>query len=204
MKNDVTVILASASPRRAELMRQIGTEPVILPADVDENIDEKDPAQLVRMLAERKCVHTLDKILSEEKYRNQDVLILAADTIVCIQDQILGKPADEDEAYSMLRNLSGKAHEVLTGVCIAAVKNDRQIDRQSFVETTKVHVCELSDQEIREYIATGEPMDKAGAYGIQGEFGKFVSGIEGNYANVVGLPVSAVYQTMKGMLHELQ
>lgn len=204
MAKDCFVILASASPRRAELMHQIGYDPVIVPADVDENIGITEPAALVQALSEKKCLHIAERIPEMESYQEQDGIIIAADTIVTLDGEILGKPADEEDAFRMLRRLSGRTHEVLTGVCAVSLKKGEILENRSFVETTKVTVCNLSDQEIREYIETGEPSDKAGAYGIQGVFAKFIVSIEGNYANVVGLPVSTLYQTMKGMIYELQ
>lgn len=204
MNDDVVIILASASPRREELLRQIGIDPVILPADIDENIGISEPSLLVETLAQKKGIHTVRKILDGSGYPDRFVMVIAADTIVTQSGVILGKPADDVEAFAMLKDLSGSTHEVLTGVSVSLLKNGQIWSERSFVETTQVHVFPMTDDEIRDYIATGEPSDKAGAYGIQGVFAKYISGISGNYANVVGLPVSTLYQTMKGMLHELQ
>jgi septum formation protein len=183
------LILASSSPRRAELLRAAGIDFTIRAADIDETIG---PNETPRDYVER---------LSREKARavvRDDELALGADTTVVISGEIIGKPADAEEAGRMLRALSGQWHEVLTGVTLA--RADRIV---SAVSSTRVKFAELSDAEIKLYVSTGEPMDKAGAYAIQGRASLFVERIEGSYSNVVGLPVQLTYQLAKRMGVEL-
>jgi septum formation protein len=183
------LILASSSPRRAELLRAAGIDFTVRAAGVDEAIAPDEPPRdyVVR--------------LSREKARavvRGDELALAADTTVVINGEIIGKPADAEEAGRMLRALSGQWHEVLTGVTLA--RADRII---SAVSSTRVKFAELSEAEIKWYVSTGEPMDKAGAYAIQGHASLFVEGIEGSYSNVVGLPMQLTYQLARQMGVEL-
>jgi septum formation protein len=183
------LILASSSPRRAELLQAAGIDFTIRAAGVDEATrpDESPPDYVLR--------------LSREKARavvRGDELALGADTTVVINGEIIGKPADAEEAGRMLRALSGQWHEVLTGVTLA--RAGRII---SAVSSTRVKFAEISDAEIRWYVATGEPMDKAGAYAIQGHASLFVESIEGSYSNVVGLPMQLTYQLAREMGVEL-
>lgn len=189
MKN--TIILASGSPRRRELLLQIGITPIVRPSSVEEVVTETEPARIVESLSAQKCSDVANHLVPEE-----DLMVLGADTIVAMDGKILGKPKDEADAYAMLSSLSGRSHQVYTGVTLMK-KSRGQWIRDTFSVATEVHVTELSDREIRDYIASGEPMDKAGAYGIQGLFGKFIPSIEGDYSNVVGLPLAAVYEHMK-------
>jgi len=174
------IILASNSPRRKELLEQVGIEFEIMSSDVDEITDKTAPADVVM---------DLSRIKAEAVARNnKGVVVLAADTVVAYNGQILGKPKDEDDAFKMLKLLSGKAHQVFTGVTIV----DEAGESNSFFESTDVLMYENSDELIKKYIATGEPMDKAGAYGIQGKGAVLVKEIKGDYNNVVGLPLSRV------------
>jgi len=171
------VILASASPRRQELLRYIVPDFKVIPADVDESIPENiDVSDVAQYLACKKAEH-IGKIYP-------DSLVIGSDTVVVVGDEILGKPSDEKEAYDMLSKLSGKVHRVITGVCL--VQGDR---KESFSQETKVRFYELDESEILGYIKTGDPMDKAGAYGIQGEGCVLVEGIEGDFFTVMGLPL---------------
>ncbi|MBQ4573767.1 MAG: septum formation inhibitor Maf [Clostridia bacterium] len=173
------IILASASPRRRELLSRMGIEFDIKVADVDEQVNfALTPEELVSGLALRKARAVADTVNAA------DTLIIAADTVVAKDGVILGKPNDEADAEKMLRMLSGATHQVLTGMAI--LTGDRLL---LHTECTEVHFRALENCEIDAYIATGEPMDKAGAYGIQGIGGLFVSGISGDYYNVVGLPI---------------
>ena len=179
------LILASSSPRRAELLRAAGIDFTIRAADIDETIEPNEPPRdyVVR--------------LSREKARavvRGDELALGADTTVVINGEIIGKPLDVEEAGRMLRALSGQWHEVLTGVTLT--RADRIV---SAVCSTRVKFAELSATEIKWYVSTGEPMDKAGAYAIQGRASLFVERIEGSYSNVVGLPVQLTYQLARRM-----
>ena len=173
------MILASQSPRRIELIREAGFDVQVIPADIDESARPGEgPFELVERLARAKA----EAVSSAHAAPGETVV--AADTIVALDGELLGKPADEADARRMLRALSGKTHQVATGVCIA---HGECID--SFVDITDVTFYELSDAEIDAYVATGEPMDKAGAYGIQGFGALLIEGIQGDYYNVMGLPV---------------
>ena len=175
------LVLASKSPRRREILKNAGIDFTIRVADADETIPEgTKPEDAVVFLAARKA-------LAVE--RADDEIVLGADTVVVLDDKILGKPKDKEDAYNMIKSLSGMVHSVFTGVC--AVGEGISL---TFAEETKVEFYPLTDDEIDEYINTDEPYDKAGAYGIQGLASKFIRGIEGDYFNVVGLPMSSIYK----------
>ncbi len=175
------IILASGSPRRKELLTQLGIEFEVCPADVDETLEDSlKPDEVVKQLS-------LKKALAVAKL-HPGKTVLGADTVVAYDGEILGKPADEDDALNMLSLLSGRTHHVYTGVSI--VYSDGKVE--TFAEATEVVMYENDRQLIKEYIATGEPMDKAGAYGIQGQGAILVKEIKGDYNNVVGLPVARV------------
>ena len=172
------IILASASPRRKELLTLAGLEYEVVVSQCEEVLpDGITPDKAVEELARQKA----EDVFS----RNSDAMIIAADTVVALDNTILGKPKDEDDAFSMLSSLSGRKHTVFTGVCIKT-KDKTDI----FHVATDVEFYDLSEKEIKDYIATKEPMDKAGAYGIQGKGFVLVKGIHGDYFNVVGLPLS--------------
>ncbi len=181
------MILASQSPRRIELMREAGYDITVQPADIDESeLPGESPLQLVERLARAKAQVVAEGLSIAESAQPQTVV--AADTIVAIDGKKLGKPADAADACAMLRSLSGRTHQVATGVCI--VHGDVC---ESFTEVTDVTFYELTDAQIEAYVATGEPLDKAGAYGIQGTGGRMlVRGISGDFYNVVGLPIARV------------
>lgn len=179
------MILASQSPRRRELLSLITEDFRIIPAKGEEILPEKiSPENAVLTLSEQKA----DEIYRE----NRGEVIVAADTIVAIDGKILGKPADEKDAFAMLKTLSGRVHEVFTGVCVVFANGQKE----QFFEETKVEFYELSDEEIADYIKTGEPMDKAGAYGIQGKGALLVKRIDGDYYNVMGLPVARLLRVL--------
>ena len=186
------LILASASPRRRELLAACCLDVEVCPADIDETRRaEESPVELVRRLAEEKA-HAAYAALD----RSLDVPLLAADTIVWDDaGSVLGKPVDKDDARRMLSLLSGATHHVSTGVCLMAPAGG-ELREVSFVETTDVRFFDLSSDEIAAYVASGEPMDKAGSYGIQGLGRALVRDISGDYANVVGLPVSRVLREL--------
>lgn len=187
------LILASVSPRRAEILRNAGLSFDARSAHVNENLLPGENAEnYVRHLAEAKARAAADSIGIQDKA----FFVVGADTVVLCDGQILGKPADANHARAMLSQLSGKVHEVLTGVAVIRL-NDRKSDVQ--VERTSVTFLPLSNADIAEYIATGEPFDKAGAYGIQGLAGKFISRIEGCYFNVMGLPLSKLWQMLRNL-----
>ena len=173
------IILASTSPRRKELLGQIGLKDYrILSPDVEEVLDEMlPPAQLVEGLSRQKALAVRGRV-------DEDDVIIAADTVVSLEGEVLGKPADEMDAFKMLSALSGNRHQVYTGLTV--IRGERVVTEH---EMTTVTFRELDPEEIEHYIATGEPMDKAGAYGIQGIGALLVSGIDGDYFNVMGLPV---------------
>ena len=185
------LVLASASPRRQELLRNAGLSFVVQPANVDETPRAGEPP---RDYAERLA---REKALAVWRLRPQDV-VLGADTIVVVDEMILGKPTDAADAARMLRLLSGRVHRVITGVCMVEAVASGQLPVASAAsETTLVTMNELSDEEIRDSVATGEPMDKAGAYAIQGMASRWIPRIEGDYTNVVGLPVALVYAMLR-------
>jgi len=187
------LVLASASPRRQELLRNAGLSFVVQPADIDETPHSGE--------SPRNCAERLasEKALAVWHSRPQD-LVLGADTVVVVDESILGKPADPADAARMLRMLSGRAHQVITGVCLAGPERpgSEKRDLKTASETTLVTMTKLSEEEIQAYVATGEPMDKAGAYAIQGMASRWIPRIEGDYCNVVGLPVALVYRMMRG------
>ena len=178
------IILASASPRRKELLTTAGVEFEVLVSEADETIPEGTaPRDAAMMTAEKKSLAVAE---------NRDGIVIGADTIVVIDDKILGKPKDEADAFGMLRLLSGREHEVITGVCITDGEKT-----EKFAQVSKVRFYDLTDDEITAYVATKEPMDKAGAYGIQGKGCVLVESIEGDYFNIVGLPVAATVRALK-------
>ena len=187
------IILASASPRRKELLDKMGLDFSILAPDVDESKAGKDmpPELYVQELALLKASGAA-KLLPSRQQR--DSLILAADTVVCQDGKILGKPADADMAFAMLSDLSGRKHAVYTGICVMRTSDGFSVCRGV---KTEVEFNPLSEDKIRRYIDTGEPMDKAGAYGIQGFGATLVKRIDGDYFNVVGLPLSALAEVLE-------
>ena len=181
------IILSSASPRRKELLEQIGFKFDIIVSDIDENIDgDMDPTELVKKLALMKAENVYDSA------KDKDLVVIGADTIVVHEGSIIGKPADEKDAFEILSRLSDSVNYVYTGV--AVVSRGSII---TFYEKTKVHMKNMTEKDIYEYIKTSEPMDKAGAYGIQGLGAVFVEKIEGDYNNVVGLPLARLYDVIK-------
>ncbi|MBQ9827865.1 MAG: septum formation inhibitor Maf [Lachnospiraceae bacterium] len=178
------IILASGSPRRRELLGVITDRFIVMPADADEETEIKDPGAMVAELSKRKAA----AVAKDRK----DCIVIGADTVVSIDGRVLGKPENEEDAFSMLRTLSGNTHQVFTGVTV--VCND---ESYTFTERTDVRFSHLTDDEIRAYIGTGEPMDKAGAYGIQHYGARFVEAVCGDYFTVVGLPVQRLYSLLK-------
>ena len=178
------LVLASKSPRRSEILTNAGIPFVVRIADVEEiRCEDEDPESYVKRLAESKA---------RAVRASAGEVVLGADTVVVLDDHVLEKPADADDAARMLRLLSGREHSVITGICLRS--GAREIVE---TERTGVRFSPLSDEEIRAYVASGEPMDKAGAYAIQGLGSKFVEAVNGCYFNVVGLPVARVYRCLK-------
>ncbi len=227
------IILASASPRRRELLTQIGLDFEVVVSETEEKITSTEPAKVVEELSAQKAEAVWEKLCSmtasqgsvtnaerldegsgvsrtdegSEVFEPEqtsgetamtDTLVLGADTVVACDGKILGKPADTEAAAAMLTMLQGRGHEVYTGVTILYEENGER-KTLTFHEKTIVHFYPMTDAQIREYVATGDPMDKAGAYGIQGLCARYISGIVGDYNNVVGLPVGRVYQELHGL-----
>jgi septum formation protein maf len=186
--NNIRIILASASPRRKELLRQIGVKFDVMVSDKETDIDSTDPVKACEKQAMQKALDIEEKAVLKYK---EDHIIIAADTIVALEGSILGKPKDKEEARLMLEKISGKKHKVYTAVCVF---NSRLKTHKSFVEETEVEVAELSKKDIDFYLSKDEAYDKAGAYAIQGLFSRYIVGIEGDYYNVMGLPVGRVYR----------
>ena len=182
-RNMRKVILASGSPRRKELLKQIGVSFEVCRSGSEEVIASPVPSEAVKELSARKAREVAAACGGDG--------IIGADTVVAVEGQILGKPKDRDDALRMLALLQGREHEVITGVTVILGASGKTI---SFAETTKVRVYPMTKAQMERYVDTKEPMDKAGAYGIQGFFAAYVSGIEGDYNNVVGLPVGRLYQ----------
>ena len=186
----MNLILASASPRRKELLGLFGIPFTIRVADIDETMDQnKAPFDEVGRVSKAKALAIP---------RENDDIVIAADTIVVCEGKVLGKPKDEADAIATLRLLSGRDHQVMTGCTVLAGDNC-----ESFTEVTDLHFRELSDREIARYVASGEPMDKAGSYGIQGGAALFCTHMVGDYYNVMGLPVCALGLRLKGMAPQL-
>lgn len=227
------IILASASPRRRELLSQIGLDFKVVVSETEEKITSTEPAKVVEELSAQKAEAVWEKLCSMTASQGSvtnaerleegsgvsrtdegseafdpepksgettitDIIVLGADTVVACDGKILGKPADTEAAVAMLTMLQGREHEVYTGVTILYEENGER-KTLTFHEKTTVHFYPMTDAQIREYVATGDPMDKAGAYGIQGLCARYISGIVGDYNNVVGLPVGRVYQELHGL-----
>ena len=182
---DMHVILASGSPRRRALLDMVGISCEVCIPDIEENTDKTVPSEIVKDLSLQKALSVAPKYPGKA--------VLAADTIVEIDGRILGKPKTEDEAFSMLKMLSGRTHSVYTGVALIFPDGSRD----SFYSETRVTMFDNSDDLIRDYISTGEPMDKAGSYGIQGTGAYLVEKVDGDYGTIVGLPVSIVFRKLR-------
>lgn len=226
------IILASASPRRRELLEQIGLEFEVRVSNVEEHITANEPGEIVEQLARQKAYAVLKEIMKDELRESmasrgdvsrEDCLIIGADTVVAVDDRILGKPSDEFEAVQMLKTLSADTHQVYTGVAVvyyrgkaakteirerldgiiakaAGAQTGNHMESKSFHERTDVTFYPMSNEEIAGYVASGDCMDKAGAYGIQGFCARYIQCIKGDYNNVVGLPVGRLYQEIKEWL----
>ena len=212
-EQNVRLVLASASPRRRELLSQIGLEFTVMPSTKEENAKTTEAGALVQELSRQKAVDIWEQLsggqgqnpdadqeqIAEETQepnlngkRQPELLVIGADTVVCCEGKILGKPHSREAAAEMLTALQGRSHDVYTGVTLYS-----QSETVTFFECTQVEFYPMTEVEISEYIDSKEPMDKAGAYGIQGLGARFVKGIRGDYNNVVGLPVGRLYQELK-------
>lgn len=191
------IILGSASPRRRELLSQIGVSFEVRTSGREEIYHSAIPEEIVRELALMKAENVAGDLTDEQNEAPKDTIVIGADTIVVLDGKILGKPVDEKDAADMIGALQGRSHEVYTGVAILDYDSQGEKNVSVHAVGTKVYVNPMDEAEISTYIDTGEPMDKAGAYGIQGRFAAYIDRIEGDYYNVVGLPVSYVYQALK-------
>ena len=189
------IILASASPRRRELLEQLSVEFEIIPSQVEEKMKSMEPSRMVMELSEIKAEDIYNRLSQEEKELST---VIGADTVVAFEDQVVGKPQSSSEAIEMLSRLQNNTHQVYTGVTLIFRKGPGKVPSKiSFFEKTDVTMYPISSDEIAAYVNTGEPMDKAGAYGIQGRGAAFIKEIHGDYNNVVGLPIGRLYQEMK-------
>ena len=186
------IILASASPRRKELLAKAGISFTVIPAAGEEKRTSENPGEAVQQLARDKAEWVAQSLAECE----EGTLVIGSDTIVVFENRILGKPKDRRDAAETLEKLQGNTHQVYTGVTVLERKAGKWVEH-TFFESTDVTFYPVSREEIQDYIATGEPMDKAGSYGIQGLFGNYVKGICGDYNNVVGLPVARLFHEMK-------
>lgn len=196
------IILASNSPRRKELLEQVGVVFEVCPAKGEEIITKTQPQEVVVELARQKAEEVASMIstygdLHPDTRTPQDLLVIGADTVVAYQEKILGKPKDEQDAKNMLEMLSGQTHQVYTGVALVFVDPSKRAGVHTFYEKTEVTMYPMSEEELQRYIASGDPMDKAGSYGIQGAFAIHIKEIHGDYNNVVGLPVARLYQELQ-------
>lgn len=206
------IYLASASPRRRELLLQIGLEFEVKVSNVQERVNASEPERVVEELSAQKAQAVLADLERELRQRaaadawrqaeaaGEEILVIGADTVVAVDGRILGKPADSGAAAKMLKLLSGRSHEVFTGVTLIFREPLGQIRRKTFHERTEVVFYAMSQAEIDGYVSTGDCLDKAGAYGIQGYCARYIKEIKGDYNNVVGLPVGRLYQEAKEWL----
>lgn len=190
------IILASNSPRRREILEQAGINFQIIPSQCEEKISSTDPESVVKELALLKATSVANQ------YRD-NTIVIGADTVVANMGKILGKPSDELDAANMLMNLQGHSHDVYTGVAIVIKEDNGNTQTLCFSENTKVRIDDMTKEQVMNYILTGEPMDKAGSYAIQGKFAKYICGIEGDYYNVVGFPICRFRIEMKKLGFEI-
>lgn len=184
------MILASGSPRRKEILEQCGIQFHVQKSEKEEIITKSEPAQVVKELSYMKAADIAEQVTDEK------CIILGADTIVADGNRILGKPEDKEDAFQMIQSLQGHAHSVFTGVTLL-IKDGENTTKRVFTEETKVEIAPMEEEEIWDYIETGEPMDKAGSYAIQGKFACYVKRIQGDYYNVVGLPINRIMEELK-------
>ena len=189
-------ILASKSPRRKEILENLGISFRIVTADTDEDSEITDPSELVRELSVRKGRAVAEKIIADNKIVDK-ALIISSDTVVASEGEILGKPADREDAERMLRGLSGRAHSVFSGIALTELDGGRVVKTAAATEETKVYFSEMDKDDIEFYINAEQVYDKAGAYAIQGIASAFIEKIEGDYFNVVGLPVRRMFRLLE-------
>ncbi len=195
------IILASGSPRRKEIMETMGIPYQVISSDVKEETEETEPAKMVQALASLKANAVLPQVkrLAKEygpSEEQPEYIIIGADTMVFYKEHVMGKPRNEQDAARMLRLLSDDTHEVYTGVSLIVLRKDGTEEEWKLAVCTKVVVSPLTEEQIKDYISTGEPMDKAGAYAIQGRFGIYIREIIGDYYNIVGFPIAKIFDTL--------
>ena len=193
MNTKMDIVLASGSPRRREILEQAGIHFRVEVSEIDEKISSHIPSEIVQELSAQKAEAVACRQV-------KDCIVIGSDTIVAFGGDIMGKPRDREDAARMLQELSGNTHQVYSGVTVLEVKDGEIRKRHTFFEKTDVHVAVLTGEEIEEYVETGEPLDKAGAYAIQGRFLTHITGITGDYYNVVGLPIAHLYEVLKDFL----
>ena len=186
------IILASGSPRRRELMDRIGSSYICIPSGKEEDMSGHDPKVMVEMLSAMKAGDIAEKLTEDTPS-----VIIGCDTVVAFENKILGKPKSTEEAVNMIKSFAGKAHHVHTGVCILVIEHKQIVKKLNYSVSTAVNVVPMTEDEIRAYVETGEPMDKAGAYAIQGLFCPYIDSIEGDYYNIVGYPIASIYRSFK-------
>lgn len=191
------VILASGSPRRRELLDLAGVSYEVIKSEKEERMTSQVPADVVKELSLMKAMDVAEENFLEKT--EEEILVIGADTVVASGDKILGKPKDEEDAKEMLRGLAGRGHSVFTGIALLWIKHGKITKTVNKAVETKVFVEPMTETEIEEYVASGECMDKAGAYAIQGKFAPYITGIEGDYYNVVGFPLCTVMKEMKNL-----
>ncbi len=187
-------ILASGSPRRKKLLSKVVAEYEVIPAVSEEKTNSTRPSEVVEELSFQKASEIFHKIFTNVSDR---YVVIGADTVVSYKGKILGKPKDREDAANMIRDFAGDTHAVYTGVTLFYLDENGKECHHTFHEETLVDVAAMTEKEIESYVATGEPDDKAGAYGIQGQFAIFIEGLKGDYYNVVGLPIARLYREMK-------
>ncbi len=183
------IVLASGSPRRKEILAQIGAAFEVIVSDCDEKTERREPEALVKELSAQKAAAVAEKVSGA-------AVVIGADTIVAFRGEILGKPKDTEDARRMLAMLAGNVHQVYTGVSLILKEETGESRTITFAECSEVDVEAMTARQIAEYVATGEPADKAGAYAIQGKFAPHIRGIRGDYYNIVGLPVAGIYRRL--------
>lgn len=204
INKDFRVVLASASPRRKQIMELVGLQFEVWPSEKEEVITKTDPADICKELSRQKALDVASSIRTYNEAHpdlttQTDILVIGADTIVAKDGKIFGKPADEADAKNMLKSLSGDTHSVYTGVSLVFISKEGRVGEHTFCEETKVTFFEAGDAELDAYIATGDVYDKAGAYGIQSGAAAFVKGIDGDFYNVMGLPVARMLWELKSI-----
>ena len=213
MSQTIQFVLASQSPRRYELLQRLGLSFQVITSEVSEEVSTQDPAMLTSVLANRKAMAVAEGLVCEkgslfmrEPLVEGDIfrvgpadkaIVIGADTLVVVDGKILGKPKSVVEARKMMHLLAGRSHEVYTGVALLTLQDGHQDRGRTFHEKTVVHVSEMDEIEVEEYITSKEPYDKAGGYGVQGDFCRYITGVEGDFYNVMGLPLHRLYHELK-------